>query len=56
MTSLISVSTDSMLHVGKHATAKGKPFCLNLSAPFLCSVFKSQMLSVMPYVDILFGE
>ncbi|XP_018496463.1 adenosine kinase [Galendromus occidentalis] len=52
----LTVSVDSMLHVGKHATAKGKPFCMNLSAPFLCGVFSTQMMSVMPYVDILFGN
>ena len=29
---------------------------MNLSAPFLCQVFKKQMMDAMPFVDILFGN
>lgn len=29
---------------------------MNLSAPFLCQVFKKPMMEALPYVDILFGN
>eukprot|EP01067_Filipodium_phascolosomae_P006322 Filipodium_phascolosomae@DN4580_c0_g1_i1.p1 len=31
-------------------------FCLNLGAPFLITVFKEAMLSVLPYADIVIGN
>ena len=31
-------------------------FMMNLSAPFLCQVFKKPMMEALPYVDILFGN
>lgn len=52
----LTVSTESMVEVGKHAAANGKTFIMNLSAPFLCQFFKEQMHSVLPYVDVLFGN
>lgn len=52
----LTVSAESMVEVGKHAAAANKPFLMNLSAPFLCQFFKDQMHSVLPYVDILFGN
>uniref|UniRef100_A0A131XX10 Adenosine kinase n=1 Tax=Ixodes ricinus TaxID=34613 RepID=A0A131XX10_IXORI len=52
----LSVSLDSILTVAKHACSKGKTFCMNLSAPFLCRIFKEQMMQAFPYIDILFGN
>lgn len=52
----LTVCPDAMLVIAKHAAANDKMFMMNLSAPFLCSVFKDAMLQVMPYVDILFGN
>ncbi|OQR71584.1 adenosine kinase-like [Tropilaelaps mercedesae] len=52
----LTVSVDSMVLVGQHATSENKLFCMNLSAPFLCQFFHDQMMKVMPYVDILFGN
>lgn len=52
----LTVSVDSMVMVGQHATSERKVFCMNLSAPFLCKLFQEQMMRVMPYVDILFGN
>merc|ERR1719397_2363029 len=51
-----TVSVDSMLKVGKYCAANNKTYCLNLSAPFLIQFFKDQMMSVMPYADIVFGN
>jgi len=52
----LTVSVDSMLKVSKHCAAKDKTYCLNLSAPFLCQFFKDQMMSVLPFTDIVFGN
>jgi adenosine kinase len=52
----LTVSPESMLLVAEHACANNKLFCMNLSAPFLVSVFKEPMMKVLPYVDILFGN
>jgi len=42
--------------LGEHATNNNKTFALNLSAPYLCSMHKTEMEKLMPYVDILFGN
>jgi len=52
----LTVSVDSMLKVGKYCAANNKTYCFNLSAPFLIQFFKDQMMSVMPYADIVFGN
>ena len=52
----LTVSPASMIAAGKHAAETGNYFATNLSAPFLCSVFKEQMHSVLPYADIVFGN
>jgi adenosine kinase len=52
----LTVSVDSMLKVGKYCAANNRTYCLNLSAPFLIQFFKDQMMSVMPYADIVFGN
>ena len=52
----LTVSPDSMLAVGKHVAETGKFFALNLSAPFLCSVFAEPMHQVLPYADLVFGN
>jgi adenosine kinase len=49
-------STDSAELIGKHASENGKIFCVNLAAPFLVEFFGSQVDSIMPYVDFLFGN
>lgn len=52
----LTVSVDSMLKVSKHCAAEDKTYCLNLSAPFLIQFFKDQMMSVLPFADIVFGN
>ncbi len=52
----LTVSVDSILEIGKHCVETNKYFGMNLSAPFICMYFKDQLLSVLPYVDILFGN
>ena len=52
----LTVSTESILKVAKHCAAENKHFMMNLSAPFISVAFKDQLMSVMPYIDILFGN
>ncbi|KAG7236331.1 hypothetical protein INR49_001028 [Caranx melampygus] len=52
----LTVSLESILKVAKHASENNKMFCLNLSAPFICQFFKDNLMQVMPYVDVLFGN
>lgn len=52
----LTVSVDSILAVAKHCAETNKYFMMNLSAPFICQFFKDQLMSVLPYVDILFGN
>ncbi len=52
----LTVSVDSILAVAKHCTETNKYFMMNLSAPFICQFFKDPLMSVLPYVDILFGN
>uniref|UniRef100_A0A667YE83 Adenosine kinase n=1 Tax=Myripristis murdjan TaxID=586833 RepID=A0A667YE83_9TELE len=52
----LTVSLESILKVAKHASENNKLFGLNLSAPFICQFFKDNLMQVMPYVDVLFGN
>lgn len=52
----LTVSVDSILEVAKHCAEQNKYFTMNLSAPFICSGFKDQLMTIMPYIDVLFGN
>ncbi|ODM94146.1 Adenosine kinase 2 [Orchesella cincta] len=52
----LTVSPESMLAVAEHAATNNKPFAINLSAPFIPEFFTERLMSVLPYVDILFGN
>lgn len=52
----LTVSVDSILGVAKHCAEKNKWFMMNLSAPFISQFYKDQLMSVLPYVDIVFGN
>lgn len=52
----LTVSTESMLKVGRQCAASNSLYCINLSAPFLCQFFKDQLASVLPFADIVFGN
>jgi len=50
------VSPDSALHIAQHAAAHNKVYGVNLAAPFIIEFFRSQLESVLPYADYLFGN
>ena len=39
-----------------HCAETNKYFMMNLSAPFIPLAFKDQLMSIMPYIDILVGN
>lgn len=52
----LTVSVDSILKAAKHCAETNKYFMMNLSAPFIPHAFKEQLLSILPYIDILIGN
>ena len=52
----LTVSPESILRLATHAAEKKKTFAFNLSAPFVSQFFSDRLLSVLPYVNILFGN
>ncbi|XP_051897550.1 adenosine kinase-like isoform X2 [Pristis pectinata] len=52
----ITVSTESILKVASHVSENNKILGLNLSAPFISQFFKEDLMKIIPYVDILFGN
>jgi adenosine kinase len=50
----LTVSVPSLEIVAEHALANNKPFCLNLSAPFIIDFFGDQVATAMAYADYLF--
>ncbi|KAI9190727.1 Ribokinase-like protein [Polychytrium aggregatum] len=52
----LTVSPPSALLIAEHAAQTSKVFTLNLSAPFISQFFTEPLDSLIPYVDILFGN
>lgn len=52
----LTVSPEAILSVAKHCAETNKYFTMNLSALFIPVAFKEQLMSVMPYIDILVGN
>eukprot|EP01084_Bolivina_argentea_P307565 531633_1 len=50
----LTVSVDTMIMVAKECEKLNKPYCINFSAEFITSVFKEQLLSVLPYAQYVF--
>ncbi|CAR27584.1 hypothetical protein ZYGR_0N00650 [Zygosaccharomyces rouxii] len=52
----LTVSPDAICKLGKHAQESGKPFILNLSAPFIPQFFKSALDQVLPYTTYVIAN
>ncbi|CAG0895683.1 unnamed protein product [Cyprideis torosa] len=53
----LTASAESALEIAKQFAARDdKTFSMNLAAPFLAQVYTKQLMSVFPYIDILFGN
>lgn len=52
----LTASTETVLDVAKFSHARDIPFIMNLSAPFVTQFHKEELCSVLPYVDIIFGN
>lgn len=52
----LTVSPEAILKLAKHAQEKGKPFVLNLSAPFIPQFFKGPLEQVLPYTTYVIAN
>ena len=52
----LTVSPDAIVKLGKHAQETGKPFVMNLSAPFIPQFFKEALAKCLPYATILIAN
>ncbi|CCC71347.1 hypothetical protein NCAS_0H00370 [Naumovozyma castellii] len=52
----LTVSPEAIVKLGKHAKETGKPFVINLSAPFIPQFFKAALEQVLPYATIVIGN
>jgi len=52
----ITVSPDTLVHIGQHAAKTNKPFLFNLSAPFVIQFFGEPLANVLTYVDVVFSN
>jgi len=52
----ITVSTETLIALGKHAAEHNKPLLFNLSAPFVILYFFDQLSKVLPYTDVIFSN
>ena len=54
---LNTVSSPANLgYLGRHCVENNKLFTWNISAPYLCHIFKDRMETVFPFIDIVFGS
>lgn len=53
---LLSVCVEGMRLIGDYCSRMNKIYATNLAATFFVETFKDEMMSVMPYVDLLFGN
>lgn len=52
----LTVSPEAIVKLGKHAQKTGKPFALNLSAPFIPQFFKAALEEALPYTTYVIGN
>nr|XP_043634814.1 adenosine kinase 2-like isoform X2 [Erigeron canadensis] len=52
----LTVSPESIQLVAEHAAATNKVFTMNLSAPFICELYKDAQEKALPYADYVFGN
>jgi len=52
----ITVSPQTILHIANYACERDRYFMMNLSAPFICELFKQPLKETLPYIDFLFGN
>ncbi|KAJ1850653.1 adenosine kinase [Coemansia sp. RSA 2703] len=51
-----AASPETIRAVAKHSVENNKTFTMNISAPFVATKFSSQLIEILPYVDVLFGS
>ena len=51
-----TVCFEAVVRLAAFAHANDRVFCINLSATYLTELYKKELVQIMPYVDILFGN
>lgn len=52
----LTASAETVVDVAKSSHARDIPFIMNLSAPFISQFHKQELLEVLPYVHMIFGN
>lgn len=52
----LTVSPEAVMKLATHATENNKIYTINLSAPFIVSVFKEPLLAAIPHASFVFGN
>uniref|UniRef100_A0A915PHD7 Adenosine kinase n=1 Tax=Setaria digitata TaxID=48799 RepID=A0A915PHD7_9BILA len=52
----LTVCPAAVISIARHASERNKVFATNLAAPFIPKHYRNEFLSILPYVDILFGN
>ena len=50
------MSPETIYKIGEVASTQNKVFCMNLSAPFICTKYKETLIKSLFYADIVFGN
>ncbi|XP_033100107.1 adenosine kinase-like isoform X2 [Anneissia japonica] len=53
---VVASCPEAVSAIARFASQNDKLFCLNLSAPYICTQFSQFLQNLMPYVDICFGN
>lgn len=52
----LTVSLASVFDIAKHALSMDAPFLINLSAAFVPETYNKELIEVLPYADVIFGN
>ncbi|KAK6626570.1 hypothetical protein RUM44_009044 [Polyplax serrata] len=52
----LTVSLETVLKIGETAAKENKFFITNLSAPFICDLYKDSVMKTLYYTDVVFGN
>ena len=52
----LTVCPQAVLKIAQYASENNKIFIMNLGAPFICHSYKTDLITLLPYINILFGN
>ena len=51
-----TVCFEAVARIAQHVFENERILCINFSAKFITEFFREELVQIMPYVDILFGN